>query len=392
MAVPVFPGIDVLLKKDFEPLAGASVGLLVNQASVDRNLVHTARHFLAQRAFSLKALFGPQHGIYGTTQDNMIEWEGFNDQRARVPVFSLYGAVREPTDEMLEGLDTLVIDLPDVGARYYTFIWTALFMLRKCIKKGIRVVVLDRPNPINGKALEGPLIEEGYRSFVGLYPIIIRHGMTIGELMAMMYREEAMAGKLIVITMEGWRRSMWHDDTHLPWVMPSPNMPTLDTAVVYPGFCLLEGTAISEGRGTTRPFEFFGAPFIEPELLCADLEAEQLPGVHFRPAWFEPTFQKHRGELCGGAQVHVTDREKFMPILTAVAVLKAVVRRWGEKFRWKEPPYEYEYEKLPFDILAGSPRLRQAICEDRPLAALLEEWQQSQEDFRKRRQEFLLYE
>ncbi len=391
MAAKVALGIDVLLAKDFEPLAGSSAGLLVNQGSVDSSLRHTARHFLSQRSFSVKALFGPQHGLYGTTQDNMIEWEGFQDREARIPVHSLYGAVREPTDEMLQGIDTMVIDLPDVGARYYTFLWTALLMLRKCVKKGIRVVVLDRPNPLNGTALEGPSIDEGYRSFVGLYPIVMRHGMTMGELLTMMHREEAMTGTLTVIPMEGWKRSMWYDDTRLPWVLPSPNMPTLDTATVYPGFCLLEGTALSEGRGTTRPFEFFGAPYIDPDLLTADLEAEGLPGVFFRPAYFEPTFQKHKGELCGGAQIHVTDRERFLPVLTAAAVLKVVVRRWGEKFRWKEPPYEYEYEKLPFDILAGSTRLRQDICGGRSLADLGGQWQEVEEAFGKRRQEFLLY-
>lgn len=383
-------GLDVLIENNFDVLTGLNVGLLVNQASVDKKLIHAATYFASASNFRLKALFGPQHGIDGHTQDNMIEWRGYKDMKFQVPVYSLYGDVREPSDAMLEGLDAVAIDLPDVGARYYTFLWTSLLTLKRCCELGIKVVVLDRPNPLNGVSIEGPPLLEEYRSFVGLHPIPVRHGMTIGELLFMMYMETGLKGSLTVVSMKNWRRHMWFDQTGLPWVLPSPNMPHLDTATVYPGMCLLEGTCLSEGRGTTRPFELFGAPYIDSGALAEDLK--NIDGLIFRPASFQPTFQKFAQELCFGGQLHVYDRESFESVFTALKILESVLKRWGSDFKWKRPPYEYEYEKLPFDILAGSDKVRSALEAGASAEDIRRSWISYESDFRRRRQDFLLYE
>jgi uncharacterized protein YbbC (DUF1343 family) len=337
-------------------LRGARVGALLHPASVTPHLEHTSR--MLERAndlFHLAAFFGPQHGFLGQTQDNMIEWRSYEHPRLGIPVHSLYGEQREPTGEMLHGLDALLVDLQDVGARYYTFIWTLYLCMRACEKIGVRVVVLDRPNPINGTTIEGRMLDPAYSSFVGLHPLPVRHGKTIGEL-AQQFRDEAFPNcALTVLPMKNWDRSMWFDQTGLAWVMPSPNMPTLDTATVYPGMCLLEGTNISEGRGTTRPFEIFGAPFIDAEVISRELNALRLPGVLFRANHFQPTFQKHAGEICRGAQLHITNRDQFRAFDTAVAVIRVVRGMYGEHFQWKQPPYEYEFEKLPIEVLLGGP-------------------------------------
>src|SRR5262252_2306317 len=299
-------------------LRGAKIGALLHPASVSSSLEHASKIFERCNGdlFQLRALFGPQHGFLGQTQDNMVEWKSYRHPRLKIPVYSLYGEHREPTDEMLADLDALVVDLQDIGARYYTFIWTLYLCMRACEQRRVRVVVLDRPNPINGVTVEGPPIEKGYESFVGLHPIPIRHGKTIGELAAQFRNEAFPKCRLSILRMKNWERAMWFDQTGLRWVAPSPNMPTLETATVYPGMCLIEGTNISEGRGTTRPFEIFGAPFIDPERLCRELNNLQLPGVFFRALHFQPTFHKFAGELCGGAQLHVIDRERFQPFAT----------------------------------------------------------------------------
>jgi uncharacterized protein YbbC (DUF1343 family) len=336
---------------------GARIGALLHPASVSSEPEHASR--ILERhddnLFCLAAFFGPQHGFLGQTQDNMIEWNDYEDPRLHIPVYSLYGEHREPTAEMLEALDVLLVDLQDVGARYYTFIWTLYLCMRACEKFEVTVSVLDRPNPINGAMTEGPLLNPNYKSFVGMHPIPIRHGKTIGEL-AQQFRDEAFPNcELIVLPMKNWEREMWFDQTGLPWVMPSPNMPTLDTATVYPGMCLLEGTNISEGRGTTRPFEIFGAPFIQTETLCRELNALGLPGVFFRENYFQPTFHKFAGELCNGAQLHVVDRNAFRPFHTGIEIIRTLRRFYPKQFRWKQPPYEYEKEKLPIEILLGGP-------------------------------------
>ena len=340
-----------------EKFRGARVGALLHPASVSAKLEH-ASHVLERHngdLFHLAALFGPQHGFRGETQDNMVEWKSYEHPRLGIPVYSLYGGQREPTAEMLKGLGALIVDLQDIGARYYTFIWTMYLCMRACEKAGVAVVVLDRPNPINGTTTEGLILDPNYKSFVGMHPIPVRHGRTIGEL-AQQFRDEAFPQcQLSILPMKNWQRTMWFDQTGLPWPMPSPNMPTLDTATVYPGMCLLEGTNISEGRGTTRPFEIFGAPFIETELFCRELNHLKLAGVFFRENYFQPTFHKFAEELCGGAQLHILDREKFQPFLTGVEIIKCIRKNYPEQFQWKQPPYEYEFKKLPVEILLGGP-------------------------------------
>jgi uncharacterized protein YbbC (DUF1343 family) len=356
-------GVAVLLPLDHLPelwpdeFRGVRVGALLHPASVSSKLEHASR-ILEQingDLFRLTALFGPQHGFLGQTQDNMVEWKTYQHPRLSIPVYSLYGEHREPTAEMLRDLDVLFVDLQDVGARYYTFIWTLYLCMSACEKSGVAVVVLDRPNPINGVTIEGPVLDPDYQSFVGMHPIPVRHGRTIGEL-ARQFRDEAFPEcRLSILPMKNWERLMWFDQTGLPWVMLSPNMPALDTATVYPGMCLLEGTNISEGRGTTRPFEIFGAPFIDAEKICRELNNLTLPGVFFRENYFQPTFNKFDGELCGGAQIHVLDRNIFRSFQTGVEIIRCIRKLYPESFAWKQPPYEYEHEKLPIQILLGGP-------------------------------------
>ncbi|CAA9265637.1 MAG: Protein YzbB [uncultured Chthoniobacterales bacterium] len=338
-------------------LRGARVGALLHPASVSRTLVHSSRVLERWNGdlFKLAAFFGPQHGFLGQTQDNMIEWQGYEHPRLGIPIYSLYGEHREPPAEMLSGLDVLLVDLQDIGTRYYTFIWTLYLVMKACERAGVHVVVCERPNPINGVTTEGPVLNPAYRSFVGLHPLPVRHARTIGEL-ARQFREEAFPGcELTVLPMRDWHRAMWLDDTGLPWVMPSPNMPTLATAAVYAGMCLLEGTNISEGRGTTRPFEIFGASFIDAEELARELNATGLPGVYFRENYFQPTFHKFARDLCGGAQLHVTDRAVFLPFETGLTIIRHIRARYPNYFQWKPPPYEYEYHRLPIEVLLGGP-------------------------------------
>jgi uncharacterized protein YbbC (DUF1343 family) len=355
--MPVELAIDHLEELWPNQLRGARVGALLHPASVNSKLEHTSnvleRH--NSNLFRLAAYFGPQHGFLGQTQDNMVEWKSYEHPRLHIPIHSLYGEHREPTAEMLRDLDVLLVDLQDIGARYYTFIWTMYLCMRACETVGVYVVVVDRPNPLNGLTTEGPLLDDGYRSFVGMHSIPVRHGRTIGEL-ALQFRQEAFPNcRLTVLPMKNWQREMWFDDTGLPWVMPSPNMPTLDTATVYPGMCLLEGTNLSEGRGTTRPFEIFGAPFIDAGIIARELNQQRLPGVYFREIYFQPTFQKHTGQICGGAQLHILDRGIFRPFDTAMTVIRVVRSMYGENVEWKKPPYEYEFEKLPIEVLLGGP-------------------------------------
>jgi uncharacterized protein YbbC (DUF1343 family) len=342
-------------------LEGLRVGLVCNPASVDATLAHASDLLVNAPGITLAALFGPQHGFRADLQDNMIESPHAADAKRRVPVYSLYSETREPTAEMLRGLDVLVVDLQDVGARIYTFVYTMANCLRAAARHKVPVVVCDRPNPIGGAAVEGPMLEPGFESFVGLFAIPMRHGMSIGELAGLFNTHFGIGADLQVVQMEGWSRGMYFDETGLPWVMPSPNMPTLDTAIVYPGAVLFEGTQLSEGRGTTRPFELLGAPWIDGERFSAELNALHLDGVHFRPVIFEPTFHKHAREACGGCQIHVTDRQAFLPVLASVAVMAAFQRANPVRFAWRQPPYEYEHDKMPIDILAGSPALREHI-------------------------------
>jgi uncharacterized protein YbbC (DUF1343 family) len=381
-------GSDVLLATS--RLRGARVGVVCNHASVSRGFAHVIDRLAAADGVRLTAIFGPQHGFRSDVQDNMIETPHRDDPRRKVPVYSLYSETREPTAEMLRNVDVLVIDLQDIGARIYTYIYTMANCLRAAARHGVHVVVCDRPNPIGGD-VEGALLVPGFESFVGQFPIPMRHGMTIAELAWMFNDAFGIGASLEIALMEQWRRDMYADDTGLPWVMPSPNMPTLETAVVYPGTVLFEGAMISEGRGTTRPFELVGAPWIDAERFASAMNMMELPGVCFRPAMFEPTFQKHAKQACGGCQIHVTDRTAFRPVRTGVALLAAFRRLDPAKFAWREPPYEYEHHKLPIDILAGSDVLRRQIESDTPLGAIAASWRDDEQAFIERRRPFLLY-
>lgn len=371
----VTTGLDQIQATGWARFRGKRIGIVCHQASVDRSLQHILDLALVpHRAGDLKigAVFGPQHGIWGHTQDNMIEWEGYIDERTGLKFYSLYGEWREPSPEMLEGLDELVFDVQDVGARYYTFIWTLALCLKACASAGVKVTVLDRPNPINGVDREGPGHDPAFASFVGLHPLPVRHGMTVGEVARHLRDAYYPTAQLEVIDVEGWDRKLYGDETGLPWAMPSPNMPSVDTAVVYPGQCLLEGTELSEGRGTTRPFEIFGAPFIDGWELADALNAHRLLGVLFRPIQFLPTFQKHAGTVCQGCYMHVTDRRTFRSVESTVTLLHEIIRRWPNDFVWKQPPYEYEYTLMPFDILAGGAWLRESLASGSSLKEIRE--------------------
>ncbi|MET0552338.1 MAG: DUF1343 domain-containing protein [Vicinamibacteria bacterium] len=382
-------GLQALLARP-AAVRGERLGLIANPTSVTPDLVHASQALHASRAFRLVALFGPEHGIWADAQD-LVEVEDTRDPRTGLPVHSLYGRTRVPTGEMLSGIDTLVFDVQDVGSRYYTFIYTMLHAMEACAAHGRRLVVLDRPNPIGGDLVDGNLLDPQFVSFVGLHPLLTRHGLTVGEL-ALLFREERGLGvDLKVVRMRGWRRAMSFEETGLPWVMPSPNMPTPDTAVVYPGGCLVEGTNLSEGRGTTRPFELVGAPWLDPWKLAEALHAEKLPGVRFRPVFFTPTFQKHAGRLCGGVQVYVTDRRVFSAWLTYLLLIVHARRQDERRFAWRDPPYEYEQVKRPIDILCGTDRIRLAIENGTPLRRLAPAWKDDARRFRRVRRDFLLY-
>jgi uncharacterized protein YbbC (DUF1343 family) len=340
---------------------------------------------------NLKALFGPQHGIRGDVQDNMVETPHTLDRETGLPVYSLYSETREPTEEMLADLDVLVCDLQDVGCRIYTFVYTIANCMRAAARLGKRVIVCDRPNPIGGVAVEGNVLESEFASFVGQFPIPTRHGMTTGELARMFNSQWGIGCDLEVVPMEGWARELWFDETDAPWVIPSPNMPTLDSATVFPGTVHIEGTQVSEGRGTTRPFELVGAPYIDAAEFERHLQSIGLPGVRFRASNFLPTFQKHSGKVCGGIQIHVTDRQSFKPVVTGVAVVKACFDLYGESFRWKEPPYEYVFDKNPFDVISGTDALRTSIESGETLDSITDSWSEGLKEFMSLRSEYLLY-
>jgi uncharacterized protein YbbC (DUF1343 family) len=389
LPVPVTLGSTSLLASG--RLRGRRVGIVANPASVDASLTHVVDALFAAPGVTVGAIFGPQHGFRSDVQDNMIETPHAEDAERRVPVYSLYSDTREPTPEMLAGLDVLVVDLQDIGARIYTYVYTMANCLRAAARLGLPVIVCDRPNPIGGVAVEGPMLDPAWASFVGQFPIPMRHGMTIGELARLFNDHFGIGASLEVVLLGGWTRDRYGDEAGAPWVMPSPNIPTLDSAIVYPGTVLFEGTMASEGRGTTRPFELVGAPWVRAERLAADLNARALPGVHFRPAVFEPTFQKHARTSCGGCQIHVTDRRAFRPVLTGVALIEAIRAQDPSAFAWREPPYEYEHDKQPIDILAGSPALREAIDSGARAEDIAAGWPDTRGPFDAARAACLLY-
>jgi uncharacterized protein YbbC (DUF1343 family) len=380
-------GLEILIEKRLLSLKGERVGLLCHQASVNRHTRH-AVDLLLQNDVQLTTLYAPEHGLWGTAQDQVPISQA---KSGSFQVHSLYGDQRYPSEESLRNVDVMLCDLQDVGSRYYTFIWTMALAMQVCARFQRKFFVLDRPNPIDGITMEGPVLDPNFASFVGLYPVPVRHGMTIGEIALWLNERFQIGANLEVVRMQGWKRAMPFEKTGLPWVLPSPNMPTLDTAWVYPGGCLLEGTQLSEGRGTTRPFELFGAPYINPDKLAEILNKEKLPGVLFRACRFEPTFHKYQGQLCGGLQVHVTDRVSFKSFLTYLIVIQRIRELYPNDFAWRNPPYEYELEKWPFDILCGTDRIRVTIERGQRLQSLENTWKAQIAAFRKDRAPFLLY-
>ena len=393
---PVRLGLDRMVTDDFASLRGQRVGLLCHAASVDSALVHLTQR-CRDAGLDVVRCFGPEHGIWADAQD-MISVE--HDARERVtgaPVVSLYGAAESslsPRAADLADIDVLLVDLQDVGARYYTYIYTAALALRVAAETNTRVVVLDRPNPLGGTRVEGGLTGAGFTSFVGMWPLPTRHGLTIGEVVSLLNAREGFGGELEVVEMTGWRRSMYHDETGLPWVQPSPNMPTLDTAIVYPGMCLLEGTHLSEGRGTTRPFELVGADFIDPFELCHALAEAPARGVVYRPVFFRPTTHKFAAQTIGGVALHVTDREAFEPLRMGLHFLATVGRLYGEALKWRSEVYEFVRERLAIDLLFGGVEAR-ALIEARAsvadIDALWQRWQAEATAFEIERRPFLRY-
>jgi uncharacterized protein YbbC (DUF1343 family) len=383
-------GLERLFRFHSKLIRGKKVALLVHPASVDKNFHHAIQIFQSEGC-QLVALFGPEHGIEGVAQD----MEGVTSSSlGSILIYSLYGnslKSLKPSEASLSNVEVLVCDLQDVGSRYYTFIYTIVFCMEVAQQTGTHVVILDRPNPINGHQVEGNLVGEKFRSFVGQFPLVNRHGMTVGELVNLFHEEFGFRCELTVVPMKGWHRRRYMDELDLPWVLPSPNMPTVDTAVVYPGMCLLEGTEVSEGRGTTKPFEIFGAPYVDPQKLVQRLQEFRLPGVRFRPIYFKPNFQKFSGQVCGGAQIHVTRRRVFKPLLTGVAVLKAIHDLYPDSFQYRHRPYEFVQDIPAIDLLAGNDRLRYQLKEGVSLKEIEGSWEEEKKQFLEMRKKYLLY-
>jgi uncharacterized protein YbbC (DUF1343 family) len=391
--VRVATGCQQLLSDKLQLLHGRRVGLIVNPTAVDADLVHIVDRLAAASGVTIGALFGPEHGVRGDAQD-MVAVAGERDAATGAPVFSLYGHTLEsltPTAAMLDCVDVVIYDVQDVGARYYTFVWTMVLAMRAAAKAKKAFIVLDRPNPIGGALREGGPIEAGFESFVGLVSCPNRHGLTAGEIARWRMAEEKLDLDLTVIPMVGWQRSMAYGDTGLPWVLPSPNMPTPETALVYPGMCLVEGSELSEGRGTTKPFEWSGAAHVAAAPLAAAMNAMALPGCVLRAATFLPNFHKHHGHACGGVQIHVTDARAFRPYLTAVAFLKAAHDQAPAQFAWRRKAYEF-VDKIPaIDLLCGSSAVREGIDCGAALSDIAATWTKHGDWFGPLVEPYLLY-
>ena len=385
MRMRVAPGVDVLLRNPVAFLGSSRVGLITNPTGVTGGLTSTIDAFHRDPRIRLTAIFGPEHGARGDVQD-ALPVESYVDPATGLPVHSLYGDARRPTAEMLEDVDILVFDIQDVGARFYTYASTLTYALEAAAEHGLPLLVLDRPNPIDGVHVEGKPLDSRFASFVGLHPIPIRHGMTIGELALLI--NAGVGAELRVVEMEGWRRGMWFDEIGLLWVQPSPNLPTLETAAVYPGTCLFEGTNISEGRGTTRPFEYLGAPWIDGAMWAEALNALGLARVLFRACHFTPTFSKYAGERCGGVQIHVTDRNAFRPVETALYMIAAARGLWPGNFEWLPPTYD---GRCHFDLLAGTDQIRKALSRGVPVEEIVASWRNELDVCLKQRKRYLLY-
>ncbi len=380
-------GVEVLLEDRLDLIKGKRVGLITNPTGVDQKMNSIVDRLFKQPDVELTALFGPEHGVRGSAQAGQYV-EKYTDAITGLPVYSLYGSTKKPTPEMLENVDILLFDIQDVGSRFYTYIYTMALAMEAAKENGIPIVVLDRPNPISGTKVEGPVLEDPYSSFIGEYPIPVRHGMTAGELAKLFNTEFGIGADLTVVEMEGWKRNMYYDETGLPFVLPSPNMPTLETALVYPGAALIEGTNVSEGRGTTKPFELIGAPFINSTDLAQKLNALNLPGVTFRAASFVPTFSKHANVLSHGVQIHVTDRKSFRPFETGLHLVKMIHDLYPDKFQFRQPNSS---GISFFDNLTGNGSIRAGIESGKSIEEMKKEWEPEQENFMEVREKYLLY-
>ena len=388
----VITGLESLLKDFPSKLKGKKIGILCHAPSITKEFEHITGIFFKRDDCRLAAIFGPQHGIHGQTQDNMIEWQSQRHPLFDIPLYSLYGQNRKPTPEMLNGIDIFLIDLQDVGARLYTYIWTVKLCIEACSEAGIQVWVLDRPNPIGRLPFDGPVLKKEFFTFVGGASIPLCHRMTIGE-MAQWIKEKYYPGcELNVVWMKNWKRSSIFSETGLPWVLPSPNMPSVQTALVYPGTVLIEALNLSEGRGTTMPFELFGAPFIDQEKLKKNLDARHIEGCVFRPHEFIPAFHKFSGELCYGMQIHIKDISHFKPVSTAFEILDAIIETTeAGALSFKMPPYEYEYKLMPFDILSGDSGMRETLTGRYNIRIEKERWAYEIEEFRKELRQIAFY-
>ena len=384
-------GIERLCSTFKHRCKGKRLGLLSNQASTTRHFTHSRDMLLTTFPGQLQCLFSPQHGFFSEKQDNMIESGHCVDRVSGLPVYSLYGETRVPYPAMFADIDILLVDLIDVGTRVYTFIWTVVHCLEIASQLGVKVMILDRPNPIGGHLVEGNLLKPDCASFVGRCAIPMRHGLTMGELALYCNNELKLGAEIEVIPVSGWRRTMFFPALQFPWVFPSPNMPSWATALVYPGQVIWEGTNISEGRGTTLPFELFGAPFIKHDQINHFLEAIRLEGCVFRPLQFEPTSGKWAGQACNGFQMHVTDAATFRPYRTSLALLQAMVTLYPGQFAYKNPPYEYEFERLPMDLILGDQAVRLALEQGVPIDDLERSWQADLETYQQRCQAVFLY-
>ena len=384
-------GLDVFCEQHSRYRLGKRLGILANPASVDNRYRHIRDRINELFSGRIAALYAPQHGFFAEKQDNMKESADFTDPDLGIPVFSLYGTTRIPTPEMMAPIDTLVVDLQDAGTRVYTFIYTMAYCMEAAAAAGVQVVVLDRPNPVNGLIVEGNLLIPEYASFVGRFPIPMRHGLTIGELALLFNSHFNIDCDLTVVPMEGWRRDMFFPQTGLPWVAPSPNLPTPTSALVYPGQVIWEGTNISEGRGTTRPFELFGAPFIDPRQVRTLIGDQDIAGIVLRPVLFEPTANKWSGQPCRGFQIHPVDPENYRPYAATLRLLQAILRLYPDRFEWSRPPYEYEYQKMPIDLILGNPDIRRRLEQLEPIESLVASWQADLETFQDLSRTYYLY-
>lgn len=388
----VITGLESVLTRFPSILRGKRIGILCHAPSITKDFVHISDIFFNRKDCTLAALFGPQHGIHGQTQDNMIEWLTQNHPVFNIPLYSLYGKYRKPSPEMLNGIDVFLIDLQDVGARLYTYIWTVKLCMEACSEAGIPVWLLDRPNPVGRLPFDGPVLKKEFFTFVGGASIPLCHRMTIGEMALWIKQKYYPACNLNIVWMKNWKRSSLFSETGLPWVLPSPNIPTLQTALVYPGTVLIEALNLSEGRGTTIPFELFGAPFINPEKLKKNLAGRKIEGCAFRSHDFIPTFHKFHGELCYGMQIHVTDINCFKPVQTALEIFDAIIETSEpDALSFKLPPYEYEYNLMPFDILSGDSAMRETLVSRSNIKNEKERWMNEIEEFRKEFRNIAVY-